>query len=115
MKKLAYILATTLFTSVQFAQADDAASAKLYTEKACLSCHGEAGAKPIMEAYPKLAGQSAAYMVQQMKDIRDGKRTNGLSATMMGIMAGMSDDDIGKIASYLASLAPAPATPAATQ
>ena len=109
MKKLAYVLTLSLFTSISVAQADDAAGAKLYTEKACLSCHGEAGNKPIMETYPKLAGQTAAYMVQQMKDIRDGKRTNGLSATMMGIMAGMSDDDIGKIASYLANQAPTPA------
>lgn len=106
MKSVAYVLLLVFSMSINSLQADDSEGAKLFTGKACFSCHGEAGAKPIMDAYPKLAGQSAAYLVQQMKDIRDGKRNNGLSATMVGIVAGMSDDDFGKIANYLASLPP---------
>ena len=107
------------------AQADDIAEgAKLYTDKACLSCHGEAGNKPIMTTYPKIAGQNADYLVQQMKDIKSGARNNGQTAAMKALVATVTDDEFAKIAKYLeaqaASTAPAaapaaaaPATPAA--
>ena len=107
------------------AQADDIADgAKLYTDKACLSWHGEAGNKPIMTTYPKIAGQNADYLVQQMKDIKSGARNNGQTAAMKALVATVTDDEFAKIAKYLeaqaASTAPAaapaaaaPATPAA--
>ena len=121
MRTFVILSSVLLLGLVGVAQADDVAEgAKLYTEKACLSCHGDAGNKPIMTTYPKLAGQNADYLVQQMKDIKSGARNNGQTAAMKAIVAAVSDDDFAKIAKYLetqgASATPAaaaPATPAA--
>jgi cytochrome c len=44
--------------------------AALYAEKTCVACHGKEGKKPLTPTYPKLAGQNAAYIEQQMLDIQ---------------------------------------------
>ena len=125
MRTLAILSSMLLLGLMGTAQADDIADgAKLYTDKACLSCHGEAGNKPIMTTYPKISGQNADYLVQQMKDIKSGARNNGQTAAMKALVATVTDDEFAKIAKYLeaqaASTAPAaapaaaaPATPAA--
>lgn len=83
------------------AQAGDGAAA--YTAKGCAACHGADGAGPITPAYPKIAGQSKEYIVQQLTDIKSGARNNGQSIVMKGIMAGVSDEEIADIASFLSS------------
>lgn len=75
--------------------------AELYKTKLCNTCHGDAGKAPIMPVYPKLAGQNAAYAVQQIKDIRDGKRTNGMSAAMKPMAAQVNDAEAQAISDYL--------------
>ena len=77
--------------------------AALYKEKICNTCHGENGAQPIMPLYPKVKGQNAPYLVQQMKDIRDGKRTNGLSAAMKAVVSTVTDEEFQAIADWLAA------------
>lgn len=54
-----------------------------------------------MTTYPKIAGQNADYLVQQMKDIKSGARNNGQTAAMKAISNAVSDDDFAKIAKYL--------------
>ena len=78
--------------------------AELYKTKTCFTCHGADGNTPIMDAYPKIAGQNAAYSLQQMKDIKSGARSNGLSAAMKGIMHLVNDDEMKVLAEYLATL-----------
>lgn len=84
--------------------------AALYAEKTCIACHGKEGKKPLTPTYPKLAGQNAAYLEQQMLDIRSGARANGSSAAMKGVMVNpegdviVSDKDIKEIALYLSKL-----------
>jgi len=78
----------------------------LYKTKTCTACHGKDAKTPIMPAYPKLAGQNAAYAIQQMKDIKSGARANGLTAGMKGIMHLVSDDEIKALAEYIAGLQP---------
>ena len=56
-----------------------------------------------MPVYPKIAGQNKEYTVQQMKDIRDGGRTNGMSAAMKPMVASVSDAEIEEIATWLAA------------
>jgi cytochrome c len=101
-------IAATALISVGFAgtAAADAVAdgAKVYQAKACFSCHGQDAKTSIMPTYPVLAGQHAAYAAQQIKDIRDGKRTNAMAAVMKGIVAGMSDADVDAVAAYLESL-----------
>jgi len=97
----------TLFTSSALlcsvtAMADDGAA--LYAAKGCAACHGANANTPIMPTYPKLGGQSAEYALAQMKDIKSGARSNGLSAAMKAVVVTVSDEEMGKIATYLAGL-----------
>lgn len=78
--------------------------AKLFQEKTCWTCHGKDAKKPITPQYPKLAGQNAAYAEQQMLDIKSGKRNNGQSAAMKGVMDLVNEQEIKALAEYIATL-----------
>ena len=78
--------------------------AKLYQEKTCWSCHGKDAKKTLTPAFPKLAGQNAAYAEAQMKDIKSGARNNGQTAAMKGVMDLVNDEEIAAIAKYLSTL-----------
>lgn len=109
MKTKLFIAAalTTLTGTAAFAD-----GAALYAEKTCIACHGKEGKKPLIASYPKLAGQNAGYLEQQMTDIRSGARTNGSSAAMKGVMVNaegdqlVSDADIKDLAAYLSKIKP---------
>jgi len=81
-----------------------AGGADLYKSKTCWSCHGKDAKTPLMPAYPKLAGQNADYAYNQMKDIKSGKRNNGQTAAMKGVMGLVSDAEMREIANWLAGL-----------
>ncbi|CAA7615528.1 cytochrome c [Magnetospirillum sp. SS-4] len=88
----------------------------LFTDKGCVACHGEDAKTPLQEGFPKLAGQTAEYAFNQMKDIKSGARKNGQSVdTMKPIVDELSDAEMKALADYLASLKepPAAAAPAA--
>lgn len=85
------------------AAADGAA---LYKSKTCVACHGKDGNSPIMPTYPKIAGQNQAYLLQQMKDIKSGARSNGQSAAMKGVMHLVSEEEMQALATYIAGLQP---------
>lgn len=84
--------------------------AALYAEKTCIACHGKEGKKPMIPAFPKIAGQNAAYIELQMRDIKSGARANGSSAAMKGVMVNpegvelVTDKDIKDLALYLSKL-----------
>jgi cytochrome c len=78
--------------------------AELYKTKTCLTCHGKDGKTTIMPNYPKLAGQNAAYSLQQMKDIKSGARSNGMTAAMKGIMHLVSEEEMKALAEYIATM-----------
>lgn len=78
--------------------------AELFKTKTCWSCHGKDAKTPIMPMYPKLAGQSAEYAFNQMKDIKSGARNNGQTAAMKGVMGLVSEDEMKAIAEWLGSL-----------
>lgn len=80
-----------------------AGGADLYKAKLCNTCHGADANTPLLPSYPKLAGQNAVYLAQQIKDIRDGKRNNGLSAAMKPMVANLSDADAQAISDWLAT------------
>jgi cytochrome c len=90
-----------LFASVGAGAADR--GAELYEEKICNTCHGEDGTHPVTADYPVIAGQPVKYLVRQMKDIRDGRRDNGLSESMRAAVAGVTDEEFRLIAEWLAS------------
>jgi cytochrome c553 len=80
--------------------------ARLFKTKTCFTCHGNDGRTPLLEEYPKIAGQNADYALQQMLDIKNGTRANGQSAAMQGVMHLVNDEEMKILAEYLASLAP---------
>lgn len=65
----------------------------------CTACHGADGNSTNPE-WPKLAGQHAGYLAKQLREYRSGAREN---ATMNGMAAGLSDEDIEDLAAYYAS------------
>lgn len=77
--------------------------AELFKTKTCWSCHGKDAKTPIMPMYPKLAGQSAEYAFNQMKDIKSGARNNGQTAAMKGVMGLVSEDEMKAIAEWLSA------------
>ncbi len=85
----------------------------LYQAKGCGACHGPDGIKTAMPIYPKLVGLPVQYAVNQMKDIKSGARSNGQSVAMKGIVAGVTEEEMTKMAEWLAgkssAAAPAPA------
>ena len=66
--------------------------------------HGKDGKKTLTPAFPKVAGQNAAYAEQQMKDIKSGARNNGQTAAMKGVMHLVNDQEIKVLAEYLSKL-----------
>ncbi|MBC8257479.1 MAG: c-type cytochrome [SAR324 cluster bacterium] len=104
---------------------------QMYMALTCFACHGKEGKgmvrrrdrknkktgkwkyrkgdpMPGFESYPKLAGQNSKYLFTQMNDIFDGRRTNGLSAAMLGIKimvdSTAKEGDLQAIADYLSQV-----------
>lgn len=66
---------------------------------ACAACHGPKGNME-SDQFPKLAGQGAPYIYEQLKLFKSGKRQN---AIMAGQAAGLSDTDMKNLAAYYAA------------
>jgi cytochrome c553 len=91
-----------VFGAITLAPAAQAAPMAALNAKfgVCFSCHGVNG-KSILPNYPNLAGQNQVYLVQTLKEFRDGTRPNAI----MGAMAKpLSDSDIEVIAVYYSGL-----------
>ncbi|SON52838.1 c-type cytochrome [Vibrio tapetis] len=79
--------------------AADVAAGKAKT-MTCVACHGANGVS-MVDLYPNLAGQKAAYLVKQMKAFKDGDRKD---PTMGAMVMPLSPQDMENIAAYYASL-----------
>lgn len=117
-KLAAFSLALALAPLSARAHAEDAAAGKqLFMTRTCFACHGKNGSKAIL-AYPNLAGQSQAYLYEQMKDIAAGKRVSGPDArgyprtqAMKDVMSIVSDEELKTISAWLSTLPPPPVQP----
>ena len=98
------VLLTTCLLSLGMSSGVQADGAELFKTRACFSCHGMDGNTPISPEFPKIAGQNAGYAFNQMRDIKNGARSNGQSAAMKGIMAAVSEEEMKEIAAWLRSL-----------
>lgn len=94
MKKL--ILAGLMLLFAGSAVAGDVAAGK-GKSASCGGCHGFDGNSPIA-MYPKLAGQNEAYIVNQLKAFKENKARQ--NPVMMGMAAGLSDEDAADIGAY---------------
>jgi len=103
MKQLALsaLWGALFFSAHSFAAGDvEAGKAKAAV---CAACHGQNGIA-IAPMYPNLAGQNEPYLIGALKDYRDGKRTGGMSATMIPMAKPLTDADIDNLAAYFSSL-----------
>jgi cytochrome c553 len=92
-------LATLLALSTAAADANDAARAEEIVQGKCFICHGADG-ESSSPVFPRLAGQNEGYIVRQLKDYRNGKRT---STTMQPMVSDLSEADFVALGRYFAS------------
>ena len=107
MKRLS-LVATALLFSAWAGAAGPAANVergKQVATTVCASCHAVDGNSGIA-TYPRLAGQTAFYIEQNAKLIRDGKRTTGNAKEMRDQMGAVSDQDLKDAALYFSKQYP---------
>ena len=68
----------------------------------CTACHGPNGNSTNPD-WPKLAGQSAVYIAEQLRLFRSGARDNPI---MKPLVAGLSDQDISDVSVYFEAQTP---------
>jgi len=77
----------------------------------CANCHGPHG-DSISPAFPRLAGQQAAYIEAQLTAFRDHSRGDPSAiAYMWGMASQLNDQTIKQLASYYAAQSPVPGVP----
>lgn len=69
----------------------------------CATCHGEFGQGGKKGEYPRIAGQRALYLAEQLHSYRDKKRIN-IPMFPYTQERELGDDDIETIAAYLAKI-----------
>ena len=101
MKRI-WILAATISGAIFNTSALPAGSVEAGATKAavCSACHGTNG-NSINAEWPSLAGLGADYIAEQLKNFKDGKRSNPV---MMPIVANLSPDDFADLGAYFDSL-----------
>ena len=96
--RLAFIALLALGSLSFSAQAQDIEAGKKKAE-ACVACHG-AGGNSQSGMFPTLAGQNPRYIYLQLKDYKEGRRSN----PMMTAVAGMLEKaDMQDLAAYFGS------------
>ena len=104
MKKLTLVASlalAALFASNAMAGEDISQAAQTASD-VCSKCHGPGGAST-SPLFPRLAGQQAAYIEQELKLFRDkGRGDPHARAYMWGIAGPMTDDQIKGLATYFA-------------
>ena len=76
---------------------------------ACMACHGPAGTGNPGPAFPHIGGQQSAYVVRRLQEYRTGTTTERDPAKfniMAKVAHGLTDQEIGALASYLQGLHP---------
>lgn len=74
----------------------------------CASCHMADG-NSISPLFPRLAGQQAPYLQQQLQMFRSrGRSDDAAHDYMWGVAGGLSDAQIAGVAAYFAAQKPAP-------
>jgi cytochrome c553 len=104
MKKTAIAVLAAAFVGLipNLLLAEGDAAAGQAKSALCGSCHGVDG-NSLMAMNPKLAGQSARYMVKQLQEFKSGARE---SAIMSSMVLSLSDQDMEDIAAWYSSQQP---------
>lgn len=91
-----------LLVFAQAAHADPAAGKRKAAP--CAACHGADG-NPASGQFPILAGQTARYLYLELKDFKEGRRSE---PSMVPFVAKLSRDDMLDLADYFAAQKPKP-------
>ena len=75
---------------------------RIYQQR-CLQCHGNSGQGNNETFYPSLKGQHHAYLLRQLKWIKDGYRKNS-DPVMVAAIKTLSSDELDAVADYLSRL-----------
>jgi cytochrome c553 len=72
----------------------------------CIACHGPAGNGNPLAGYPVVSGQHATYIANTLRAYANGTRRSDASINnmMQEIAAGLSDEEIDAVASYMQGL-----------
>lgn len=89
-------------TSMAATPKADLVRGKEIAETVCVACHAADGNSGIA-IYPKLAGQHAGYVFTQLAAIKNETRTTGLSATMVPMVADLTNKDMRDVSAYFAT------------
>ena len=68
---------------------------------ACATCHGSNGDSNGNSAFPRVAGQPASYLAEQLRDFKSKARDGTVMST---IAAALTADDINDVAAYYANM-----------
>ena len=93
----------TIEAEPDLARARELAMLGISDVPACLSCHSAAslGALDLPVDAPRIAGQRDYYIVKELNDFRDGRRSNDFHHIMSKIARKLSDTDIASLAIFL--------------
>ena len=80
----------------------DPAKAQPIANQICAACHGADG-NSSLPMNPSLAGQHPEYLFKQLQEFKSGSRNN---AVMMGMVAGLSVEDMRNLAAFYAAQKP---------
>ena len=98
-----FVAASTVFSvQAQALKGDVQAGERKNTM--CMGCHGIIGYQatfPEVHKVPKIAGQNEKYIVNSLAAYKSGERKH---ASMRGIAASLSDQDMADVAAYYAQL-----------
>ena len=92
--------------AAQAAWAQDLAAGEAKAKAVCASCHGADG-NAVAPAFPSLAGQTWRYLYVQLKDYKEGRRSNPIMSPMA---AGLSREDMINVANFYAAQSLKPST-----
>ena len=100
MRRFLFVLAALGATALSSRAADVVAGKE--KAAACVACHGTKG-NSTNPMFPVLAGQSARYIYLELRDYKEGARTNPIMSPMA---ANLSKADMQDLAAYFAAQKP---------
>jgi cytochrome c553 len=100
LRSIAFLLLLGALSGPVLCQDDVAAGAKL--AQTCAACHGAEG-NSMDPMYPVLAGQSWRYIYIQLKDFKEGRRSD---PQMTPMAASLSREDMMALGNYYAAQKP---------
>ena len=100
MKKVVWIASLLMLATAGMAQAAGDAAAGKVKSAVCAACHGADGNSGANPLWPKLAEQHPEYIIKQLHDFKDNKRTD---QTMAPMAAPLTEKEMQDLAAYFSS------------